>query len=285
MNDKITVVIVSRDDNYGGNLQRNAIVCLRNMINVMDEVIYVDWKPFNNVSLIDSIRDYLPKTGKLKHIKVEREHIEEYIPECIDYPIVEVVGRNVGIRHATGDWIISTNIDIICYRPNVKKYNKDCFYVGRRRDVRIGDNWTVPDIEHYVRNLSANDYPQKQYSVIDGKPVWDKDDIWSLVVCCGDFQIAHKTLWNGIKGFEESLTGRCAADGNVMKKANISGFMTGVDNEVLIYHLLHEENVVDREPGEYLPKNNMWESLAGWNTPTNKADWGMGDIDFFEEII
>lgn len=280
----ISAVIVSRDDNYGGNLHHRATLCLKNMVDFYDEVIYVDWKPFNNVSLFDRIKHNLPTSGKIKHIRVEKEDINLYIPECINHSIIETIGRNVGIRRATGDWIVSTNIDVICDRPDVNNYSKDCFYVGRRRDVPEHHHLKVTDMNVFRNELSNSNYPKKPYSVIDGKAVWDKDDIWSLVVCCGDFQIAHKDLWYSIKGFEESMTGRLAADGTVMKKANILGFKTGVDDKINVFHLDHNSSV-NREPNEILPMNNVRTQYIEWNTPTNKDDWGMSNINFKTEII
>ena len=40
---KTTAVIVSRNDNYGGNLIERSTYCINSSIETYDEVIYVDW--------------------------------------------------------------------------------------------------------------------------------------------------------------------------------------------------------------------------------------------------
>lgn len=55
---KITAVIVSRNDNYGGHLNERATYALNSAINTYDEVIYVDWNSPTH-SLLWDIEDYL----------------------------------------------------------------------------------------------------------------------------------------------------------------------------------------------------------------------------------
>ena len=57
---KISAVITSRNDNYGGHLSHRARICLTNFIERYDEVIYVDWNSKTN-SLIEDIRLLLPQ--------------------------------------------------------------------------------------------------------------------------------------------------------------------------------------------------------------------------------
>ena len=40
---KISAVIVSRNDGYGGHLNERATYCFNSAIDTYDEVIYVDW--------------------------------------------------------------------------------------------------------------------------------------------------------------------------------------------------------------------------------------------------
>ena len=51
---KLTAVVVTRNDNYGGNLNERATYCLNSLINTFDEVILVDWNsPDNRPQLWD----------------------------------------------------------------------------------------------------------------------------------------------------------------------------------------------------------------------------------------
>ena len=40
---KISAVIVSRNDNYGGYLNERATYCLNSAIDTYDEIFYIDW--------------------------------------------------------------------------------------------------------------------------------------------------------------------------------------------------------------------------------------------------
>jgi hypothetical protein len=50
---KISAVIVSRNDNYGGHLNERATYCFNSAINTYDEVIYVDWNSETHSLLYD----------------------------------------------------------------------------------------------------------------------------------------------------------------------------------------------------------------------------------------
>ena len=43
---KLSAVVVTRNDNYGGNLNERATYCLNSLINTFDEVILVDWNHY-----------------------------------------------------------------------------------------------------------------------------------------------------------------------------------------------------------------------------------------------
>ena len=53
---KISAVIVSRNDNYGGYLNERASYCIQSSIDTYDEVIYVGWNSPTH-SLLYDIKD------------------------------------------------------------------------------------------------------------------------------------------------------------------------------------------------------------------------------------
>jgi hypothetical protein len=87
---------------------------------------------------------------------------------------------------------------------------------------------------------------------------------WSLVVCCGDYQLAHKSLWYKMKGFEESMIYRDCADTNVMKK----GMIYGNGSQILDLDVFHLDDYV-----------------VNFESTENTDDWGFVDYDFYEEVI
>ena len=109
----ISAIVIARNDNYGGNLIERSTYCLNTAINTYDEVIYIDWNSETH-SLLYDIKDNIQFKGNLKHIVIPPEiasiltNNDPNAQKCC-----EVLARNIGIRRATGDWILSSNIDII----------------------------------------------------------------------------------------------------------------------------------------------------------------------------
>lgn len=273
MNDKISVVLTGRNDNYGDNLHHRVIHSMTNFLESYDEIIYVDWKSPNGISLIKDIQSYLPHTQKLKVFEVTEQDIKTNNPEYIDYSIVEVLGRNIGIRRATNDWILVSNIDIITPRVDLTQYKANTLYTSARRNVpestHLNFSYTQDLNSHLENNL--HNFTLQPDSVVNGKAVWDEGDVWSLVVACGDFQFAHKDVWNGIKGFEEEAGGRCYADSNVMKKAALK---YNIEKSLHpLFHLDHNSNKITIE-GEFLPLNNQKQFVTDFQSTTNSDDWG-----------
>ena len=81
---KISAVIVSRNDNYGGHLNERATYCLNSAIDTYDEVFYIDWNSPEG-SLLDDIKSNIDFKGNLKHIIITPEVasiLTDYNPEA-----------------------------------------------------------------------------------------------------------------------------------------------------------------------------------------------------------
>jgi len=246
MKEKISVIVIGKNDDYGGNLSHRFTHCLNILTQSFDEIIYVDWKS-NGRSLIEEVIDNVKKKDNIKSYIVSEQDIQKNNPEYINYSIVEVLARNIGIRRATNDWILVTNVDVLIENLllNSVKENKDRFKMQ-------------PD------------------AVVDGKSVWDSGDIWSLVVGCGDFQFAHKNVWHGIKGFEESCGGRCYADSNLMKKGAL--YFKIEKAKVPLYHLNHGNNK-NSLPNEVLPMNYRFVCVNNFTETANTEKWGLSEYN------
>jgi hypothetical protein len=138
----------------------------------------------------------------------------------------ETLGRNIGIRRATGDYIVSTNIDVIAPRRDQleqtikNELNDKTFYTISRRYTdwkqieefhggeRKYSEWEALR-DHLIENSEERTTGE---SVVEG-------DNYSIINCCGDFQLAHRDIWNEIRGFEEELIYVLYSDTNVQKKA------------------------------------------------------------------
>jgi len=266
-------VIVCRNDNYGDNLHHWARLCLDNLTAVFDTVFIVDWKCVQNTSLIEAL-DY--KSKNVVNIKITRDIIAKQYNHLSSLPLVEVIGRNIGIRQAIAngfDWICSTNIDIISNPFNELALDKDTLYTVRK--------YTVPEDIHLKQPITLDFLNQNKHlfslasmAVVDGQAVWDPGDIWSLVTGCGDFQLAHKTLWMAIKGFEEEMIGRTYADSNIMKKPILIGKKTAI-LDLDLYHLNHSSNAYRESDEIKIPVNDRIKWVNNFIETKNNEDWGV----------
>lgn len=274
----VSIVVTSRNDGYGGNLPLRASHSLNTMIQNYDEVIYVDWCSPNNDSLINHLT--LNGKGNLRHIQVTKEDVYNINPDLLDLPIVEVLGRNIGIRRSKSDWIVSSNIDIMPDRLSTENLSEDIFYAASRKNVPIS----------FFQSVDKNffEYCMKNSSKFETAPqildeYWcGKYDPWSLTVCCGDYQVTHRDLWYKMKGFEESLIYRDCADSNIMKK----GFIYGKKSSLLdinVFHLDHDGHSM--VVGGKSLKNEWEPSVLNFEKTSNDRDWGLINFVFREEII
>ena len=79
---KLSAVVVTRNDDYGGNLNDRSIYCLNSLINTFDEVILIDWNSPDNKPQLWDIQDQIHFKGNLKHIVITPEisfHIKSRI--------------------------------------------------------------------------------------------------------------------------------------------------------------------------------------------------------------
>ena len=158
----------------------------------------------------EMVQDNIKFKGNFKHIIIPPAaakvltNYDEHAQVCC-----EVLGRNIGIKRATGDYILSTNIDIIAPRRDtleaaINSLEPNSFYVFSRCDVDLpeildfhGGECKYSDYDALRNHLiSLNKIPNAAKKLEEG-------DDYSLVNCCGDFQTASKEIWHNIKGFED----------------------------------------------------------------------------------
>jgi len=283
MKNKISVVVTGRNDDYSGDLHLRMIPSLNSFIEKYDEIIYVDFNSESS-SFIDNIKNHISHSKKLKSITVSPNDVKN-ISSNFEGKFIEVLARNIGIRRATGDYILSSNPDVICDLPNFEDLNNTSMFVAARRDVPIElyTKFNYDNIKPFLFN-NINSF-QKKPRVVDenGNPIWDPNDRWSVVVCCGDYQLAHKDVWYSIKGFEESAIGRCYADSNLMKKAALNGYSLK-ELDIPVFHLNHNTPKYIKNDKE-TPKNCQVTYVQNFENTSNDNNWGFSNLIFKEEII
>jgi hypothetical protein len=291
---KISAVIISRNDNYGGHLNERAIYAINSAINTYDEVFYIDWNSETH-SLLYDIKDNLQLKGNLKHIVITPEvasiltNNDPQAQKCC-----EVLARNIGIRRATGDYIVSTNIDIIHPKREdietiINSSDNNTMYTLSRREV----TWDIIK-EFHGGEMNFNEWDKlRDYIYINSEEriVEEKtstSDDYSIINCCGDFQLAPKHIWNDIKGFEEDLIYPLYADTNAQKKSVKHGFNLKAIFNPPMFHINHGSKGWGGggfAEGINKTANDIHRAITFQEQTENSPNWGFSDIEIEFEVF
>jgi hypothetical protein len=288
---KISAVIVSRNDGYGGHLNERATYCFNSAIDTYDEVIYVDWNSPTH-SLLYDIKDNINFKGNFKHIVISPEIasiLTNHDPNA--QKCCEVLARNIGLRRATGDWLLSTNIDIIHPKREdldkiILELDNNTFYTISRRGI----DWDVIK-EFHNGKILFNEYPKlREYLILNSEERYFEEktiegDNYSIINCCGDYQIAHKHIWNEIKGFEEELIYPLYADTNIQKKAVMHNFNLKALYNPALFHINHGQGGGGFLTGVNKKANDFYRAIINQGISRNFDNWGFGDTEIEFEII
>lgn len=116
----LSVVATARNDDHGGNpLHRmqlfvNGVIAQCDRHQLPAELVLVEWNPPADRPRLAEVLDWPANDGwcEVRIIEVPPE-----LHARLDYsdrlPLFQMIGKNVGIRRARGEFIVATNIDII----------------------------------------------------------------------------------------------------------------------------------------------------------------------------
>jgi hypothetical protein len=283
---KTAVLLNCRNDGYKED--ERFIVCINSMLETFDEVWYCDWNsPSDKGSMLWKLKDHIPKTGKIRHFIIDpstTKLLTGHDPKIGDFSYI--IPQNILLRRCEADWIVSSAIDIIAPKKEylnefISKANKETFYSISRREAEYSDlenigfeNWREfrdkMDIESKPRNFPAKVTP---------------NDNWSLINCCGDFQLAHKNIWHKIKGFEEQMNYACFQDTNIQKKAVLNGYNLEAYFDLPLYHMSHRGMGNDGSSPSKQHYNDPWDWVEWFEESKNDENWGLGSTEIEFEII
>ena len=290
---KIASVTVNRNDGYKDF--KRGLIHFKSMVETFDEVNYVDWNSPDG-SFMWEIEDKLPKKGKIKHYCISSQIVNQIIFDANAQKCNEAISRNIAIRRSNADWIISTNIDVIPptrkeIKALIKGLNRNTFYTISRREAPkeiVKNNKSIKNLREALINVPARHFPARV----------TPNDEYSLINCCGDFQIAHKSVWERVQGFEEEMIYACFVDTNIQKKAILNGFKLEVKYEPAIYHMeqganitkedgtrVQDENNEGSDKGDTNAYNDAYTWVENFIKSKNSKNWGLSNIMIEHEII
>tara|TARA_R110001592_G_scaffold236741_1_gene495307 strand:+ start:2730 stop:3602 length:873 start_codon:yes stop_codon:yes gene_type:complete len=289
---KIASVVVNRNDGYKDF--KRGIIHFKLMCESFDEVNYVDWNSPEG-SFIWEIENKIPKKGKINHYCIPPSIVDQIIMDKNAQKCNESLSRNIAIRRSKADWVVSTNIDIIPptrreLKNLIKTLDKNTFYTVSRREAPkdIIYNNPINKLRESLSTIPARHFPAKV----------TPNDNYSLINCCGDFQIAHKSVWDELKGFEEEMIYACYVDSNIQKKSILANFNLKVLYEPALYHMEHgayftkedgtrvnDKNNIGSYKGDNKAYNDPWKWVEMFKKTENNKDWGLGNVVVETEII
>jgi hypothetical protein len=290
---KTTFIVYSRNDGY--KEKERFLIHLKTALDTFDEVIYIDWNS-DIQSLLYEVIDELPKTGRLKHFVISPKYHKILTRNNPDVQrCCNVLSVNIALRRTDADWIIIGNVDVI---PPTKKElndfifkaNKNIFYTFSRREISYEELIANKDnLVNYRKYLNKTVPPR--YFPAKVTP----NDNYSLINCCGDFQMAHKDIWHSVKGLEENMIYSCYVDTNVQKKAVLYNFGLEAIFDVPVYHMSHTKNTIPQggdmtvlhESTKNIPPkfNDAYEWVEHFQESKNEDNWGLADTEIEFEII
>lgn len=324
---KLSIIMVARNDDYGKNFLNRittsvrALIYLTNRYRSNFELVIIDYNPppdkellaqtlsaFTTDNIFLTIRFIvIPNTF---HVRVAQESKR---------PLLEYLAKNIGIRRAQAEFILTTNPDIIFDDTIIEflteaQLDKNSFYRINRYDLPMREFDTstqIPEIIKQCRQRTTR--------------IWTKDGLiytsfrrWfkrflnkplpkNLFLCpwfnplrkikafvapkklheaaSGDFLLAHRNAWQKVRGFDQ-LPFSSFIDGY-----NVHLFYcAGLEQKILpfpIYHINHDTS------------NTMWPMLDYEIYLKNSArmlktkipykiypeNWGFPEENFPETII
>jgi hypothetical protein len=281
---KTAVIIYSRNDGYKED--DRVVTCINSMVETFDEVWYVDWNsPKDKGSLLWKLEDRIIKQGKIKHIIIPPSIASQLTPS--DASVVNgLIPPNLVVRRTDADWIVNTTIDIIAPKREIfeaflAKADKNTFYTLSRRDIEIEDvaNFGFDKWKEYRDILDQTTEERRFYAQVT------PNDRYSIINCCGDFQLASKHVWNTIKGYEENMYYACFPDTNIQKKAVLNGFNLEAIYDVPLYHMSHLGMGNDGSSPSKQKYNDPWKWVEYFNESENTENWGLNGVEIEYEVI
>ncbi|MCB9234395.1 MAG: hypothetical protein H6581_22265 [Bacteroidia bacterium] len=203
------------------------------------ELIMVEWNPPADRPLLKEI---LPAPGPedlltIRYIIVPKAIHDRYQRGDV-IPLFQMIGKNVGIRRARGEWVLCTNIDLIFTNQIFERIKSGTldgkkFYRANRVDVpdQISEDWPLDQQldfaqNHVIRRLGFD--PDFRY--LRAVPNWIYRHRWLAKLlngvfkwliprlekpyakyrfnlldknACGDFTLMTKAAWIDIQGYLE----------------------------------------------------------------------------------
>jgi hypothetical protein len=236
----ISIVLTGRNDEYGVDFRARFLRTLAFNVRELDarhvpfEIVFVEWAPQpGRPLLIDIVLDTIPRLRderSFRGIAVDaRYHDALSLNPRLEY--LEFMAKNVGIRRATGEYVLTSNCDVFLSRPVLdllaqRALEPRILYRAARHDLKLAVDPSNVDWEvlEDPRNL-AYPPPTLRPPFMGGGT--------------GDFLLLDRGSLHALRGFNEVYRlVRIGIDHNFLVKTLSEGLSIR-DIGAPVYHVNH----------------------------------------------
>ena len=167
----LSIVAASRNDNHGGNLDNRMNAFIKSLAEnckkyeIPSELLLVEWNQIPNAKgLSDRLNLVSNEYLNSKIITVSRDHHLK-LPNSDRLEFYQMIAKNVGIRRASGEFILATNIDVIINQKlykiiSQKKLQKKTIYRCNRHciDYDYNDNFDEAHLNQFTKFIDKKYY-------------------------------------------------------------------------------------------------------------------------------
>lgn len=231
----ISVVMAARNDDYGGGFQERLFRAVAHLTyefaerGTLAEIIVVEWNPDPNAApLADRLTRAASPPTPLRIITVPHE-VHASLPESTSRPMFEYWAKNVGLRRARGEFLLSTNPDIILGSQvheylSQRKLCKLNFYRADRLDLPASPaapntpdelmRWCEKHWDISVTRWGRIPRAETPQVYLRTMTLMLRAYLWLAIRgegrtlphlgAAGDFMLMHESAWRSLHGFKEA---------------------------------------------------------------------------------
>lgn len=281
---QISVVMTSRNDDHGGGMTHRMCHCfssLRDQANRLHwpiELVLVEWNPPADRPPLRKVEGFPSSDDWFRfRIITVPDQVHASLPSADKIPLFQYIAKNVGLRRATAEIILCSNVDVILSDDLAR--HLATMPLAPKRHYRV-DRWDVQfsdvpvslayekrqklALERLVRvNLRTGSYGRETLDLPDGWPRSENPlaaaaetlaDFEAAEIArdpslkgrphtnaCGDFALMHAADWRALRGYPEWPIHSWHIDSIFAAQGQAFGIEEGFLGGALpIYHIHHD---------------------------------------------
>jgi len=225
----LSIVCVTRDDNYGERARERFAAFAKSIPKGTDwELIVVEWNPLeydcSKKPMIDIVNS-LELPYKSRVITVP---FTEHRRLLSIYPVLEYYGKNLGLIHSQGDYVLFTNPDIV-FTPEMFDhirefpFTQDYIYRATRYDV----NRNVLDSDNLLEACRSQIIGKHSIETDPGN-------------AAGDFTLVHNSHAKAVGGYVQTTLLFTYLDSEFVERLRNERALSYKSMPMPIYHIDHD---------------------------------------------